>query len=37
MLIIYNLYNKIINGYKINDENNLFYFDEADIKLKHLY
>ena len=31
------LYNKIINGYKIHDENNLFYFDEADIKLKHLY
>ena len=31
------LYNKIINGYKINNENNLFYFDEADVKLKHLY
>ena len=31
------LYNKIINGYKIHDEHNLFYFDEADIKLKHLY
>ena len=31
------LYNKIINGYKIHDENNLFYFDEADIQLKNLY
>ena len=31
------LYNKIINGYKIHDQNNLFYYDEADIKLKHLY
>ena len=31
------LYNKIINGYKIHDERNLFYYDEADIKLKHLY
>ena len=31
------LYNKIINGYKIHDENNLFYYDEVDIKLKHLY
>ena len=32
------LYNKIINGgYKIHDENNLFYYDEADIKLKHSY